>query len=71
MQPQPGSRQILDAMLSGASGAVRERFAVLSGEPADGVAGRTGDHLAATDAEHKLASDQNISVALGCLDHPG
>jgi hypothetical protein len=64
MRPQPGTQQILDAMLAGASDTVRERFAVLAGEPADG----TGDGPVAVDAEHRLDSDQNISAALGRLD---
>lgn len=67
MRPQPGSQQILDAMLTGASDAIRERFAVLAGEPAEGAVASAGGDPAA-DAEHRLASDRNISAALGRLD---
>lgn len=66
MRPQPGTQQILDAVLAGAPDAIRERFAVLASMP--GERAGTGADPDATDAEHRLDSDQNISAALARLD---
>jgi hypothetical protein len=57
-----------------ASNSVKERFAILTGTPAQagsnpgGADDETGEDSAAADAEHRLIADENISLALGRLD---
>ncbi len=72
-QPQPESQQLLDAALARADSAVRDRFAVLCGEPALHVSRDTEpetllDDKARAAAEHRLAADPNIGHALARLD---
>lgn len=72
LRPRPENQQLLDTALARATPAVRERFAVLSGEPAPGTAPAqagtaASDHAAAV-AEHRLIADPNIGRALNQLD---
>jgi hypothetical protein len=65
LRPQSGMQEILDTVIERASPAVKARFAALTSEsPEQGNA--------ATDAEHRLSADPNISAALHWLDqHAG
>jgi len=74
LRPRPEMQQLLDTAFAQAPPAVRDRFAVLTGEAAH--SGRnplradagTGEDGAAADAERRLITDQNISLALSRLD---
>ena len=71
--PQPQSQQRLDAALARADSAVRERFAVLCGDPAQSAGAAAESVAPAGDAarvaaEHRLAADPNIGQALTMLD---
>jgi hypothetical protein len=73
-RPQPEMQQLLDTVLEQAPPAVRDRFAVLTSEPASaggtppGAEAGAGDDSASADAERRLITDQNISLALNRLD---
>jgi hypothetical protein len=72
-RPKPNSQQLLDAALDRADAAVRDRFAVLCGQPALHVSGAAEPEAPADDkaraaAEHRLAADPNIGLALARLD---
>jgi hypothetical protein len=68
MRPRPDNQQLLDTALARASAEAGERFAVLTDQPAPAVRVRKDENGAATDAEYRLITDQNISGALGRLD---
>ncbi|MGB3438578.1 MAG: transcriptional regulator [Actinophytocola sp.] len=59
LRPQSEMQQLLDTVLDRASPAIKARFAELTGERA----------APASDAEHRLSADPNISAALHWLDH--
>ena len=67
LPPRPGTQQLLDTALARADADTAERFAVLTGQPAP-AADAGADEDAATDAEDRLISDENINGALGRLD---
>ena len=73
-RPQPQSQQRLDAALARADSAVRDRFAVLCGEPGHKVQAPLRnpkllpDDATRAAAEHRLAADPNIGQALTRLD---
>lgn len=69
MRPQPENQQILDAALAGATQGVRDRFAVLAGEPAHPTVTAEGQNAVAADAEHRLLTDKNVSASISRLDH--
>jgi hypothetical protein len=71
--PQPQSQQRLDAALARADSAVRQRFALLCGDPAQSAGAAAESVVPAEDAtrvaaEHRLAADPNIGQALTRLD---
>src|SRR6266699_414270 len=68
LRPRPEMQQVLDAALARVPAAAGERFAVLTGQPPPTVSVRADDDGAATEAEHRLITDQNISGALSRLD---
>lgn len=68
MRPRPETQQLLDIALARATAEVRDRFAVLTGQPPLGVSVRKDEDGAAADAEFRLITDRNISGALGRLD---
>jgi hypothetical protein len=68
LRPRPDSQQLLDTALASAPADVRERFAVATGQYPAALSVREGNDGAASDAEHRLISDENISSALGRLD---
>ena len=68
IRPRPDTQQLLDTALARATPEVRERFAVLAGESPPVPIARKDANGAAADAEHRLATDENISGALGRLD---
>jgi len=68
IRPRPETQQLLDTALARATAEVRERFAVLTGQPPPAVSARKDDDGAAADAEHRLITDHSISGALGRLD---
>ena len=74
LRPRPEMQQLLDTALAQAPPGVSDRFAVLTGEPANAytdapeAGAGTGDDGATADAEHRLITDQNISLALSRLD---
>jgi hypothetical protein len=72
-RPKPKTQQLLDAALARAEPAVKDRFAVLCGEPALHASGTAEpeapvDDKARAAAEHRLAADPNISHTLARLD---
>lgn len=67
LRPRPEKQGLLDSALAMASPDVRERFAVLTGQPAP-AGGHPEDGNSAADAERRLIADENISGALGRLD---
>lgn len=73
VRPRPESQQLLDTALARVDSAVRDRFAVLCGEPAPYARGAAEPEPPADDkvraaAEHRLAADPNIGQALARLD---
>jgi len=68
LTPRPDKQQLLDSALALAAPDVRERFAVLAGRPLPAAGVRSGENSPATDAQRRLAADENISGALGRLD---
>jgi hypothetical protein len=68
LRPRSGMQQVLDAALAQSPAEVKERFAVLIGEPTDAVGTSKDEDSATADAEHRLVTDQNISAALNRLD---
>jgi len=74
LRPRPEMQQLLDTALAQAPRAVSDRFAVFTGESArvgrnapEAGAG-AGDDGASAEAERRLITDQNISLALSRLD---
>ena len=72
-RPRPDTQQLLDSALAQADTGVRDRFAVLCGEPALSAGGATESEAPANDqahaaAEHRLVADPNIGQALTRLD---
>lgn len=70
---RPESQQLLDAAFARADSGVRDRFAMLCGEPALHASGDVEPEALAVDkvraaAEHRLAADPNIGQALARLD---
>ena len=68
LRPRPEMQQLLDTALERATAEVRERFAVLTGQPPPANSVRKDDNDATADAEHRLITDHNISGALARLD---
>jgi hypothetical protein len=68
LTPRPEKQQLLDTALARATADETERFAVLIGQSVTAASVRGDESSAATDAEQRLASDENISGALGRLD---
>ena len=74
LRPRPEMQQALDTVFAQAPKSVKERFAVLTGSPAQagsepgGADAGIGEDSAAADAEHRLIADENISLALSRLD---
>jgi DNA-binding transcriptional regulator YiaG len=72
-RPRPETQQLLDSALALAGQGVKDRFAVLCGQPASAPGGETkaetfADEVVRTAAEHRLAADPNIGQALARLD---
>jgi hypothetical protein len=64
-----GHQQLLDTALARATPEVRERFAILTGQPPPaGSALKKDENGAAAAAEHRLITDENITGALSRLD---
>lgn len=72
-RPKPESQRLLDTALELASPAVKDRFALLCGKPAQSAGGAAGPEVPTDDqsrsaAEHRLVADPNIGRALTRLD---
>jgi hypothetical protein len=68
IRPHPEKQQLLDTALARATPEVRERFAVLTGQPPPAASAGKDENGAAAGAERRLITDENISGALGRLD---
>jgi hypothetical protein len=76
LRPRPEMQQLLDTALVQASQAVKDLFAALAGKPSvapDSAipADTTTSDSATAAAEYRLATDQNIGLALNRLDQLG
>jgi hypothetical protein len=67
LRPRPDKQQLLDSALALAPADVRERFAVLTGQSLPAARAASDEGSPATDAEHRLITDENISGALNLL----